>query len=185
MSSSDQPAPPKDALKRALEQTRFERAREIAESMANHRALLTTSELARINRTLVGAKDDKNPWRTEATIVALPGGRTTQLDLIADPVLNCREKLHRATEQAEAGNPIDAAVTIYTGMVLSHFFADGNRRTAALAAHYFLKRYGIPLSGWVLHELGLGDLRQPGQIEALRETLQKLAELTASSEKSK
>jgi len=163
-----------ETLGRQLERARFERALEVAESLALHRALLTTAELARINNILTGKEVD-DPWRHEAVTLNLPSGRVETLALITDPVLTTREKLHRATEDSESGATVDAAVDIYTGLVLSHVFRDANRRTAALAAHYFLKRYGVPLSGIAIHEIGLGDLRQPGQIQSLRETVHQMA----------
>ncbi|NDD92418.1 hypothetical protein EBZ37_10070, partial [bacterium] len=70
-----------------------------------------------------------------------------------------------------------AAVELYVKMVLSHYFQDANRRTAVLAAHYFLKRYGTPVSGVAIHEMGLGDIRDPDQIDALRQTLRNMAKL--------
>jgi hypothetical protein len=107
--------------------------------------------------------------------LTLPSGKNVTLSLIADPKMTSREKLHRATELAEAGKVIDAAVDIYAGLVMAHVFKDANRRTAVLAANYFLRRYGVPLSGVALHEIGLGDLREPGQLEALRETIHQMA----------
>jgi prophage maintenance system killer protein len=174
-----------EALKRQLEMARFDRALEVAESLADHRALLTTGELARLNCILTGknpheiAESSANdPWRDEPVTVTLPSGKTETLILIADPKVTAREKLHRATELAEAGAVIDAAVEVYTGLVLAHVFKDANRRTAVLASHYFLRRYGVPLSGLAIHELGLGDLREEGQIENLRETLQQMAKFS-------
>ena len=162
-----------DLLKRQLELARFERALEVAESLAEHRALLTTVELARLNHILTGKTDD--PWRQETVNITLPSGRIETLDLIVDPKMTARDKLHKTTETAESGDVINAAVDIYVGLVLAHVFMDANRRTAVLASHYFLKRYGAPVSGMALHELGLGDLREEGQIEALRDTIQQMA----------
>jgi hypothetical protein len=165
------------SLKRQLEMTRFEHAREVAESLADHRALLTTSELARLNNILTGKKAGEVdlPWRQGTVTITLPSGRTETLSLIADPIMQARDKLHKATELAEGGQVIDAAVDIYTGLVLCHVFQDANRRTAVLAAHYFFRRYGVPLSGLALHELGLPDLREEGQIDRLRETVRQMA----------
>jgi hypothetical protein len=170
---TDKPIP----LKRQLEMTRFEHAREVAESLAEHRALLTTSELARLNNILTGKKagDVDLPWRQGTVTITLPSGKTETLSLIADPVMQARDKLHKSTELAEGGQVLDAAVDIYTGLVLCHVFQDANRRTAVLAAHYFFKRYDVPLSGLALHELGLPDLREEGQIEGLRETVRQMA----------
>ena len=162
------------SLKRQLELARFDRALAAAESLAEHRALLTTTELARLNSIITGKNTD--PWRRETTTITLPSGKIETLALIVDPVLTAREKLHKATERAEGGETIDAAVDIYVAFILSHVFNDANRRTAALASHYFLKRYGAAISGLALHELGLGDLRQEGQIEALRRTFREMAQ---------
>ncbi len=169
------------SLKRQLELTRFEHAREVAESLAEHRALLTTSELARLNNILTGKPvgDMGRPWRKGTVTITLPSGKTETLALIADPIITAREKLHRSTEQAEAGAALDAGVDIYTGLVLAHVFEDANRRTAVLAAHYFFRRYGVPLSGLAMHELGLPDLREEGQIEQLRETVRHMAKFGA------
>jgi hypothetical protein len=166
---------PENALKRQLEVTRFERALEVTESLAEHRALLTNSELERLNNILIGNKDDHDPWRQGAVTITLPSGRTETMALIADPKVTAREKLHHATELAENGSVVDAAVDVYVGLVLAHPFQDANRRTAVLAAHYFLKRYGVPISGRAIHDLGLGDLREPGQIERLRETVHQMS----------
>ena len=110
--------------------------------------------------------------------ITLPSGTKETLALIVDPVLMARDKLHRATEVAEGGAIIEAAVDIYVNLVLGHVFKDANRRTAVLASHYFLKRYGASLSGVALHNLGLGDLRQEGQIEKLRETVRQMAKFS-------
>lgn len=177
------PSNPNNPLKRQLEMARFEHAMEVAESLADHRALLTTAELARLNNLLTGKTpkageiggEAVDPWRKGPVTITLPSGKSETLALIADPVQNAREKLHRATELAEAGNILDAAVDIYAGLVLAHVFEDANRRTAVLAAHYFLRRYAMPLSGLALHELGLGDLREEGQLESLRETVRHMA----------
>lgn len=166
-----------DSLKRQLEITRFDRAREVVESMAAHRVLLTTTELARLNNILTGKNpnDQEGPWRKGPVTLTLPSGKTETMSLIADPVMNAREKLHKSTERAEAGSVIDAAVDIYVGLVMAHVFEDANRRTAVLATQYFLSRYGNPIPSLALHELGLGDLREEGSIEALREVIRQMA----------
>ena len=166
---------PENALKRQLEITRFERAVEVTESLADHRALLTTVELGRLNNILIGNKDDHDPWRQDAAVVTLPSGKTEELQLIAESRNTAREKLHHATELAENGAVVDAAVDVYIGLVLAHPFRDANRRTAVVAAHYFLRRYGIPLSGRAIHELGLPDMRESGAVDRFRETVHHMA----------
>jgi hypothetical protein len=168
-----------DSLRKQLEKTRFERAQHIAEGLAQNRALLTTVELARINQILTGSNfelpEHYRLWRHEPVTITLPSGQEETLALIIDPVRTAREKLHRATEMAENGDAVDAAIDIYVHLVLAHVFKDANRRTAVLAAHYFLRRYGSTISGPAIHELGLGDLRQEGQVELFRKTVHKMA----------
>lgn len=177
--SPDRIPPKPESLAKQLERARFERALEVSESMAEHRVLLTTAELARLNNILNGKKPEDDPWRQEPVTLTLPSGKTETLALIADPKLSLREKLHRATEVAEGGAVIDAAVNIYVGIVLVHPFKDANRRTAVLAAHYFLQRYGVPVSGLALHEIGLGDVRDPHQVDSLRDTIHQIAKFAA------
>jgi hypothetical protein len=178
------------SLFKQLEITRFDRALEGAESLARNRSLLTTLELERLNGILTGKSFDKVPegadsglWRDSPVTLSLPSGRVETLSILRDPKVTARDHLHEATELAENGHFIDAAVTVYVKLVLSHVFRDANRRTAVLAAHYFLSRYGVPLSGLALHEIGLGDLREPGQIEALKETISQMAKFAAKRQK--
>lgn len=176
------------SLFKQLEITRFDRALEAAESLAQNRSLLTTMELERLNGILIGKAIDQNAqgpgmWRDSPVTLSLPSGRTETLSILRDPKLTAREHLHEATELAENGHLIDAAVSIYVKLVLSHVFKDANRRTAVLAAHYFLSRYGVPLSGLALHEIGLGDLREPGQIDALKDTISQMAKFAAKRQK--
>ena len=131
----------------------------------------------------MGKHTDHDPWRKGAVTVTLPTGHVETLALLADPVQDARVHLHRATEMAENGNIIECAVDIYANCVLSHYFEDANRRTAVLAAHYFLKRYGIPVPGLALHELGLGNVREPEQIEALKETIRQMAKFAGKKKK--
>ena len=168
--------------------SRFERALEVCESMVAHRVLLTNSELARLNNILLGRQPTDDPWRQGPMTSTLRSGREVQFSVMADPKVSLRDRLHQATAIAEAGKApdgtehapeavIDAAVDVYVNMVLSHYFQDGNRRTAVLSAHYFLRRYGLPVSGLAIHEMGLGDVRDPEQVELLRQTLRNMAKL--------
>lgn len=169
------------SLKRQLEIARFERALAVCESLAEHRALLTTMELSRLNQIVTGLTE-MDPWREDTVTLMLPSGKSETISLVADPKVTARDKLHRATELAENGSVIDAAVDIYVGLVRAHVFAEANRRTAVLAAHYFLRRYGASISGLALHEMGLGDVRDDKQVEALRQMIQQLARFTAQTQ---
>jgi prophage maintenance system killer protein len=167
---------PTNSLVKQLEKARFERALEIIDSLVEHRALLTTGELGRVNQVITGK--DEDPWRQQPTTLHHSSGRTFSFSLVADPRILARDKLHQATERCLSEKPddvIEAATELYSSLVLSHVFTDGNRRTAAAAAHYFFARYGIPLSGTAIHELGMGDLRDPAQVQALRDTIRQMA----------
>jgi len=183
--ASGSPADSPKSLKRQLEIARFERAKGVIESMAEHRALLTTMELARVNDILTGVGQASGgqtlePWREEPMTVTLPSGQTHTFALLRDPKLSTREILHKATELSEeGGNALDAAIDAYAGLVLLHAFKDANRRTAVLAAHYFLQRYGVPLSGLAIHEIGLGDLREEGTLQSLRETVHQMVKFSS------
>ena len=163
-----------ESLKLQLERARFERALEIAESIAEHHHQLTTAELARMNNILTGKKEDHDPCRKGPVTLNLPSGRTEDLAIIADPKTTAREKLHFAAAIEETGDFIGAAVGLYVELVKAHVFEDANRRTAVLAAHYYLKRKGLPASGLALHEMTVGDLRDPEQVAALRAGIEKI-----------
>ncbi len=165
---------PNETLKLQLERARFERALEIAESIAEHHHQLSTAELARMNNILTGKKEDVDPWRTGPVTLQLPSGRTETLAIVADPKTAAREKLHLAAEIDETGDAIAAAVRIYVELVLAHVFEDANRRTAVLAAHYYLKKKGLPASGLALHEMTVGDLRDADQVALLRAGIEKI-----------
>lgn len=160
-------------LKRQLEITRLHRAIDIAQSMADRRLLLTTTELSRLNNILTGK--DTDPWRKAPVTVTLPSGIMRTLSVLADPQVTTREMIHKTIDRAEQGEVIEAAVDVYSGLVMAHVFEDANRRTAILACHYFLNRYGIPVSGLALYELGLGDLADSSQIDLLRDTIRQIA----------
>ena len=178
----------REGLLKQLERTRFERALEVCNSMVQHRVLLTNSELARLNNILTGKQPTDDPWRQGPLSLTLASGRQVQFAVMADPKVSLRDCLHRATEQCEtaAGQAsliIDTAVDVYVNLVLSHYFQDANRRTAVMAAHYFLQRYNVPISGVAIHEMGLGDIRDPEQVQALREALRSISKFASKVKK--
>lgn len=173
------------SLKQQLEQTRLERAIEIATDLAGKGALLTTTELARLNEVVTGAgsstkspKEDA-PWRQEEVTLTLPSGKKETFSVIVNARRVARDKLHQATDRADCGSVLEAAVGIYVGLVQAHVFNDGNRRTAAVAAHYFFAKHNIAMSGLALHELGTRDMRDPEQIRELEASLKQIAKFTS------
>jgi hypothetical protein len=164
-------------LKRQLERARFERALEIAESMVETGAFLNTAELGRINNVLMG--EHTEPWRETAAVCKLPSGHNENFQVLADPITKAKEILTHAKNRADGGEVVEAAADVYAQLVLTHVFKDANRRTAVVAAAYLLKLHGIQVSALGLHELGLGDLRDSGQIDVLRDTLRNVVKLGA------
>lgn len=171
MPNRDDHSPPRSPnfLQRQLERARFERALEVAESMVEKGAFLNAAELARLNNILLGATGE--PWRETPAVCTLPSGREEKLQILADPTTKAREILRLAKDRAAAGEVVEGAAELYAQLVLTHVFNDANRRTAVVAAAYLLRLYGIEISALGLHELGLGDLRAPGQIDALRDVI--------------
>jgi hypothetical protein len=171
MSNRDDHSPPRSPtfLQRQLERARFERALEVAESLVEKGAFLNSAELARLNNILNGTTGE--PWREGMAVCKLPSGRDENLQILADPMTKAREILHNARDKAAAGDYIEAAADLYAQLVLTHVFKDANRRTAVVAAAYLLRLHNVEISAMGLHELGLGDLRAPGQLDALKETL--------------
>jgi len=164
-------------LRRQLELARLGRGVEVVDSLAERRMILSTGDLARLNNILTGSHE--SPWRQEPITITLRSGVQETLSSVTDPVVCAREKLHLATERAEAGQVVEAAVGIYVDLIRNHVFKDANRRTAVLACHFFLNRYGIRLSGLALHEVGIGDIRDPAQVEALQDIVRQMAKFAA------
>ncbi len=168
------PAVKNDSLTKQLEQTRFDRALEVTDSLVKHQALLTTAELARLNQILIGKNTD--PWRYQSTTVQLASGRKLTLALIVDPIRTMREKLHGATEKAENGAVLDAAIDIYLALMGMRVFLSANRNSAVLASHYFLKRYGLLMTGRDIDQLvGTADLQQEEEIQNFRQSVYQMA----------
>jgi fido (protein-threonine AMPylation protein) len=131
-------------------------------------------ELSRLNSTICGLKNEADPWRDGPVTLTLPSGKTETLSLIADPKVKARDALHKAAEISSQGQALDAALAVYVDLVLAHCFKEGNRRTAVVAAHYFLRKHGIPISAEAIHQAGAGDLRDPIEVNRLRQKLDSL-----------
>lgn len=172
-------------LKKQLEKARFERTLKIVEGLATARGQMTATELARLNDIILGhnapghTTPDTNPWRRDPVDITLPSGKKVSFSVLTEPSLAIRDLFHRCTEGAEGGAVINAAVEAYLGIVKLHPFFDGNRRSAVIAAHYYLTRYEIPVSGTALYELGLGDARDPAHAAMLTDTIAQMAKFAA------
>lgn len=178
MSDRDDFSPPKNPnfLRKQLERTRLERALEIVREMADTNKFLNSTELARLNNILCGEKGE--PWRDGVAEIALKSGNKASFHMIADPISHAREILTRAKDRAANGQVVEAASELYADLVLNHLFKDGNRRTAVLASCYLLELYGFDVSPMAVHDLGLGDLREKGQKEAISDLFKSLVKIT-------
>ena len=78
------------------------------------------------------------------------------------------------------GEVEEAAVDLYSQLVLNHFFKDANRRTAVAATHWLLLERGIHISALGLLEVGIGDIRSEEQLDSLRKLIRVSIEMAKS-----
>lgn len=161
-------------LVRQLDEQRFLHAISYVEQEAGGLKKLHTSELARINKYLSGEEDDEDPWRIQATSVRIPSGQTLHFNVINNPVHGARDILSEAQRMAVDESLVEAALYVYSQLVLHHFFNDANRRTAMLAALWIVKTQKRSLDIVALGKGRVGDLRDPNDLETLRKTLTSL-----------
>ena len=155
-----------DTLKKQLQRVRFEKAISYIENNASGKKHLNTQELASLNTMIRGSDDD--PWRNEAAVVSFPGGKRASFALLSNPLIQLRNIISDASQKAMNGEIEEAAVDLYSQLVLNHFFKDANRRTAVAATHWLLFERGIHISALGLLEVGIGDMRSEEQLESLR-----------------
>jgi hypothetical protein len=161
----------RDLLRRQLELVRFEKAIDYVTGAAGSRKHLNAQELAAINAILtnapVTAPSDVSPWRQEPAVIQLPSGRQETFALLNNPIFSCRDLLAGVVQRAREGEVEAAAAQCYAQLMRSHFFQDANRRTAVAATYWLLLENGIKISPLGLLEIGVGDLADPSQVEAL------------------
>ncbi len=167
-----------DMLKKQLQRVRFEKAISYIEANANGKKHLNTQELASLNMMIRGNDDD--PWRSEAAIVAIPGGKRATFAILSNPMINLRNIVSNALQKAMNGDVEDAALDLYSQLVLNHFFKDANRRTAVAATHWLLLERGIHISALGLLEFGIGDIRSVDQLKSLRSLIRLSIEVAKS-----
>ncbi len=167
-----------DTLKKQLQRVRFEKAIYYIESTANGKKHLNTQELASLNIMIRGNDDD--PWRNEAAVVSFPGGKRASFALLSNPMIQLRNIISDASQKSMNGEVEEAAVDLYSQLVLNHFFKDGNRRTAVAATHWLLLERGIHISALGLLEVGIGDIRSQEQLESLRRLIRVSIEMAKS-----
>ncbi len=167
-----------DMLKKQLQRVRFEKAISYIDANASGKKHLNTQELAGLNMMILGNSED--PWRNEAAVVSIPGGKRASFAILTNPMINIRNIISNALQKAMNGDVEDGALDLYSQLVLNHFFKDANRRTAVAATHWLLLEHGIHISALGLLEFGIGDIRSEDQLKSLRNLIRLSIEVAKS-----
>lgn len=167
-----------DMLKKQLQRVRFEKAISYIEANSNGKKHLNTQELAGLNIMIRGSDDD--PWRNEAAVVSIPGGKRAAFGILTNPMINLRNIISNSLQKAANGEVEDAALDLYSQLVLNHFFKDANRRTAVAATHWLLLERNIHISALGLLEFGIGDIRSEDQLKSLKNLIRISIEVAKS-----
>ena len=163
--------PVKNPLQKQLEQERFARAISHVEQTAHTIKRLNSSELARLNQMLNGYSEE--PWRFDPTSIQLPSGKVHQMSVMSNPLVTVRDIFEIANQLAQQDLK-EAALQLYTKLVLAHLFNDANRRTAALATLWFLRANHGDVDVVALAETSVGDLREEADLKKLKAALSPL-----------
>ncbi len=165
---------PKNPLHKQLDEQKFLHGAAYVEQATKGPKILTTAELAYLNQMLT----DKNrePWRLEPMAVTIPTGKTHHFNILSNPIPLAREIIGDAFSEAGNGDVRDAALHIYSRLILAHLFNDANRRTAALAVLWLLRSNNASIDPIELEKFPVGDLRDPGDLAKLAEKLKSLIE---------
>ena len=155
----------KSSLQKQLEQEKFLHGIAYVQNASIGIKKLTTAELAYLNQLLT--QQNEEPWRLNPTEVVIPSGQRLQFNLISNPVAQARDILGNAFVTAGNDQVIEAAVDLYSQLVLNHLFKDANRRTAVLATIWLLNSNGIQVDPQKLHDIPLGNLRDKANVHSL------------------
>ncbi len=147
----------KNPLQRQLEDQRFLSAVQHVLLAARGIKKINSMELAHLNQILRDSNDE--PWRFEETEIQLPSGTLHLFNIVSNPINKARDLLGEANQIAGNGQYKEAALYVYSELVLAHLFNDANRRTAVLATIWILESGGISVDAQKLLEIPLGDLR--------------------------
>ncbi len=159
--------PTTNVLKKQLELVRFEKTIDYVQSAASTQKHLNSNELAHINQMLCNVTEG-DPWRVGPVTLTLPSGRQGHFSIISNSQKEASELIHECRDMANNGELVEAATRLYSELVLKHLFEEANRRTAVAAAAWLLSEHGIRIPAMGLLEMGLGDVRETEQMNALR-----------------
>jgi hypothetical protein len=159
-------------LHKQLQEQRFLHAEAYVRRSSGTLKHLTTSELAHLNNMLTGGHLD--PWRLEPVNVTIPSGDTHHFNVLNNPIPQARDIVGHALDLAANGMVREAAFFLYSRLVLHHFFNDANRRTAVLATLWLVQSQGLDLDVKALSRFAIGDLREPRDLNALKDKITSL-----------
>ncbi len=159
---------PTNVLKKQLELVRFEKTIDYVKSHAGGQKHLNSSELAHLNNMLCNVNNSEDPWRMGPVTLTLPSGRQGHFSVLSNSQKEASELIGQCRDMANNGHLIEAATKLYSELVLKHLFKEANRRTAVAATSWLMYEHGIQIPAMGLLEMGLGDLREKEQMDALR-----------------
>jgi hypothetical protein len=162
----------KNPLQKQLEEKRFLSGVSYVQQAAGGLKKLTSSELAHLNQIITDREED-DPWRFQTTTVQVPGG-TVEMQVHSNPLNRAREITGHALQTAGNGKVVEAACYLYSELVLSHLFQDGNRRTAVLATIWLVGNSGIHIDANKLLTIPLGNLRNQVEFAIFQSRIEQL-----------
>lgn len=159
----------KNPLQKQLDHQKFLHAIQYIRDESRGLKKLNTAELARTNQFLCGQSHNENfdPWRFDPVNVQIPGGQTHFINVLSNPTNRARELIGMALQMSGNGQGLDAAIYLYSHLVLEHLFNVANRRTAVAAALWILLISGYDCDAEQLLALPIGDLRDQKNLSDL------------------
>jgi len=160
-----------DILKKQLELVRFEKTMDYVYQSSGGPKRLNSNELAHLNQMLRHKQDV--PWRSTPVSIDIPSsGKTYDFGVISNSQMEASHIIAKAHDIAANGDIPEAATHLYSELMLKHLFNDANRRTAVAAMAWLMLEYDVSIPAMGLLELGVGDIRQPEQRQALKSIIE-------------
>lgn len=156
----------KNPLQKQLDHQKFLHAINYVRNESKGIKKLSTTELSRTNQFLSGTEND--PWRFEPVEIQIPGGQIHQINVHSNPINIARDLIGNALQMSGNGQGKEAAEYLYSELVLAHLFKAANRRTAVAAALWILLISGYDCDAEALHDIPIGDLRNPQDLQAIK-----------------
>lgn len=166
-------ANPKNPLQKQLDHQKFLHAIDYVRKESQGIKKLSTTELSRTNQFLSG-QSEVEPWRFEPVEIQIPGGQIHQINVHSNPINIARDLIGNALQMSGNGQGVEAAEYLYSQLVLAHLFKTANRRTAVAAALWVLLISGYDCDAEALHDIPIGDLRNPSDLQSLKTKMHSL-----------